>query len=160
MTNIRKVEAMSKSYKLLIVDDEQAILDALEAMFLDTDLNIYTTTNPLRALEMIKEVHFHVVITDIAMPQMDGLELLKKIKSCDSFIQVIIITGYITITNALSAFRYGAADCFFKPFEDPNQIVRAVFNCIEKMDRINSFLKQIASSREGQRTVNRSEGAN
>jgi len=137
---------MSELYKILIVDDEQHILDALEAAFLTTDLDIYTTDNPITALEMIKETHFHVVITDLAMPQMDGLELLRKIKEFNSFIQVIVITGYITITNALNAFRYGAVDCFFKPFEDPDQIIDAVYYCIEKMERINDVLNKIASS--------------
>jgi DNA-binding NtrC family response regulator len=137
---------MSKSYRILIIDDEQHILDALETAFLTTELDIYTMDNPLKALEMIKETHFHVVIADIAMPQMNGLELLRKIKEYNAFIQVIMITGCITITNALNAFRYGASDCFFKPFENPDQIIEAVYGCIKKMERINNFLKELASS--------------
>ena len=136
---------MSKSYRILIVDDEQDILDALEATFLTTGLDVHTVNNPLTALEMIKEAHFHVVISDIAMPQMNGLELLRKIKEYNAFIQVIIITGYITINNALNAFRYGASDCFFKPFENPDQIIDAVYNCIKRMERINDYLKELAS---------------
>ena len=136
---------MSKSYRILIVDDEQDILDALEAAFLTTGLDVHTVNNPLTAFEMIKEAHFHVVISDIAMPQMNGLELLRKIKEYNAFIQVIIITGYITINNALNAFRYGASDCFFKPFENPDQIIDAVYNCIKRMERINDFLKELAS---------------
>ena len=143
---------MTKSYRILIVDDEQHILDALEAAFLTTDLDIYTTDNPNRALEMIKETHFHVVISDIAMPQMNGLVLLRKIKEYNSFIQVIIITGYITITNALNAFRYGASDCFFKPFEDTDQIIDAMYNCIKKMERINNFLNRLALSNKSEKT--------
>jgi YesN/AraC family two-component response regulator len=143
---------MTKSYRILIVDDEQHILDALEAAFLTTDLDIYTTDNPIRALEMIKETHFHVVISDIAMPQMNGLVLLRKIKEYNSFIQVIIITGYITITNALNAFRYGASDCFFKPFEDTDQIIDAMYNCIKKMERINNFLNRLALSNKSEKT--------
>ena len=141
---------MPRSYRILIVDDEQEILDALEAAFLTTDLDISTTDNPITALEMIKETHFHVVITDIAMPQMNGLDLLRKIKEYNAFIQVIVITGYITMNNALNAFRCGASDCFFKPFEDPDQIIDAVCNCIKKMGRINDFLKQLASSSRAQ----------
>ena len=79
---------MSKSYKILIVDDEQHILDALETAFLTTDFDIHTTNNPLAALDMIKETHFHVVISDIAMPQMNGLELIRNIKEYNSFIQI------------------------------------------------------------------------
>jgi len=144
---------MTKSYSLLIVDDEQHILDALETAFLTTDLDISTTDNPITALQMIKETHFHVVITDIAMPRMDGLDLLRKIKEYNAFIQVIMITGYITINNALNAFRYGASDCFFKPFKDPDQIIDAVHNCIRKIERINCFLSQLASSRGAKRPL-------
>lgn len=144
---------MSKPYRVLIVDDEQEILDALEAAFLTTDLDISTTDDPITALKMIKETHFHVVISDIAMPRMNGLELLRKIKEYNAFIQVIIITGYITLSNALNAFRYGAADCFFKPFDDPNQIIETTYNCLKKTERINRFLRKVASSDRAQETA-------
>ena len=140
---------MPQSYRILIVDDEKEILDALEAAFLTTDLDIHTTDNPIKALEMIKETHFYVVISDIAMPQMNGLVLLKKIKEYNAFIQVVMITGYITMNNALNAFRNGVSDCFFKPFEDPDQIIGATYGCIKKIERINVFLNQLASSGQG-----------
>lgn len=137
---------MPKSYRILIVDDEQNILDALRAAFLTTDFDIHTTNNPDTALDMIKSRHFHVVIADIAMPQMNGLELLRKIKTYNAFTEVVIITGYITVTNALNAFRYGAADCFFKPLGDPNQLIDCVNNCIKKVERISEFLGKLALS--------------
>ena len=84
---------------------------------------------------------------------MTGLELLRKIKEYNAFIQVIIITGKITINNALNAFRYGASDCFFKPFKDPNEVIDAVNNCIIKIERINSFLKKLASAGRGRDTT-------
>lgn len=137
---------MSKLLRVLIVDDEQDILNAMEAAFMTTDFDIHTTNSPVTALKMINETHFQVVITDIAMPEMNGLELLRKIKEYNAFIQVIIITGYITVGNALNAFRYGATDCFFKPLDDPDQIIEAVRNCIKKVERINDFLSEVVSS--------------
>ncbi len=136
---------MSKTYKILIVDDEKEILDALEASFLITPYEVFTTNDPLIALDMIKKDHFNAVISDISMPQMNGLELLKKIKQYNAFIQVIMITGYITVSNALDAFRYGAADCFFKPFENPDKIIESVNECARKMERINKFINKIVA---------------
>ena len=141
---------MSKQYKLLIVDDEKQILDALETAFLADDIYVQTIDNPITALGMIKAEHFHVVISDIAMPQMSGLDLLRQIKQYNAFIQVIMITGYITVTNALNAFRYGASDCFFKPFENPDQIIASVYECVRRMERVNNFIQKVA-------TVSRSE---
>lgn len=134
---------MAKTYKILIVDDEQEILDVLERIFLFAELEVHTIDNPIIALGMIKKQHFHVVIADIAMPQMSGLDLLKKIKQYNAFIQVIMITGHTTVNNALNAFRYGANDCFFKPFENVEDILESVNNCISKLERINKFLNQV-----------------
>ncbi len=136
---------MTMQYKILIVDDEKEILKALESAFLTTNFEVHTADNPIKALGLIKKKHFHIVISDIAMPQMSGLKLLKKIKEYNPFIQVIIITGYITTSNALKAFRYGASDCFFKPFDDINKIIQSVKECASKMERINSFLNEVAS---------------
>ncbi len=137
---------MQTNYNILIIDDENEILDALESAFLMTDYEVHLSDNPLTALGMIKKKHFHVIICDIAMPQMSGLELLKKIKEYNAFIQVVMITGHITIQNALNAFRYGATDCFFKPFENPDDIINSVSECIQKIERINAFLKKIVYS--------------
>ena len=57
-----------------------------------------------------------------------------------------MITGYITMNNALNAFRYGASDCYFKPIENSDHIINSVSECIKKIERINTFLKKVASS--------------
>ena len=140
---------MQKKYRVLIIDDSKSVLKALEDAFSTSDFQINSTSNPLTAYEMIENEHFDIVVSDIMMPEMDGLTLLRKIKSFNGMIQVIMITGYITINNTLNAFRYGANDIFFKPFDDVADIVRAAEAAAAKLDRINAILKRLTREKRG-----------
>jgi len=118
---------MARKYKLLIVDDSSSILKTLARAFAGTPYEVKTS--------------------DIMMPELDGLSLLRKIKNYNGTIQVIMITGYITINNTLNAFRYGANDIFFKPFKDMGEILAAVDAAARKLNRINEILKMLASEK-------------
>ncbi|MEW6500965.1 MAG: response regulator transcription factor [Thermodesulfobacteriota bacterium] len=140
---------MPKRYRVLIVDDSKSVLKALEDAFADSNFLVTATANPLTAYEMVENEHFDIVISDIMMPEMDGLTLLRKIKNFNGMIQVIMITGYITINNTLNAFRYGANDIFFKPFEDVGEIIQAAEAAAAKLDRINAILKRLTKDKRG-----------
>lgn len=140
----------NRQYKILLVDDDDDILRTLELAFLTTPFQLTTVNHPERAYEMIENEHFDMVISDIQMPDMDGLTLLRKIKNFNGMIQVIMITGHITINNTLNAFRYGAADIFFKPFEDINEITRAAGSIALKLDR--STASSTGLPKEGNRS--------
>ncbi|MDH3392432.1 MAG: response regulator [Desulfobulbaceae bacterium] len=133
-----------KIHRILIVDDDKDILSMLELAFLNTSYEVTTIDHPLQAYKMIENEHFDMVISDIQMPQMDGLTLLRKIKNFNGMIQVIMMTAHITINNTLDAFRYGAVDIFFKPFEDINEIILAADNVATKLNRVNSILHELA----------------
>ncbi|MFC1513006.1 response regulator [Thermodesulfobacteriota bacterium] len=134
----------TRHYKLLIVDDSKSILYKLGELFADTAYETTTVADPLKAYQMIEDEQFHIVISDIVMPKMDGLTLLRKIKNYNGMIQVIMVTGDITINNTLNAFRYGAADIFFKPIEDLAELVAAVDATAAKLDRINAILGKLS----------------
>jgi len=102
-------------YKIAIVDDEQEILNILER-FLKRNFEVVTFINPLRALESIKAGNFDLVLTDIMMPQMDGLELLKDLRKNNCDVNVIMMTAFDTINKALEAHEYGAKNYIKKPF--------------------------------------------
>lgn len=138
----------SKTYKILIVDDSKSVLASLEDTFAKTPYEVTTVSNPLKAYQMIEDTHYDIVISDIVMPEMDGLTLLKKIKNFNGMIQVLMITGFTTINNTLNAFRYGANDIFFKPFENTGDIIAAVDSCAAKLSRVNSILKKLATEKE------------
>ncbi|MFZ5776083.1 MAG: response regulator [Thermodesulfobacteriota bacterium] len=138
---------MAKPYKLLIVDDSTSVLLALADAFASTPYVVTTCNNPLKAYETIENEHIDIVISDIMMPEMDGLTLLRKIKNFNGLTQVIMITGYININNTLNAFRYGANDIFFKPIQDTGELIRAVDAAAAKLDRINTILIQLSKKK-------------
>lgn len=116
---------------VLIVDDEPDMLSMLKLVIeKKCDCDVITAPSGLIALEQLQEQP-DVIVSDIKMPDLDGLELLKKIRQHDQTISVVIMTGYGTIDMAVQALKDGAYDFLQKPF-DKNHIVRVVDNCLER----------------------------
>ena len=102
---------------VLILDDEQDILNTLQRYFHRKDkVELMIETNPLRALETIKTGRVDLVLTDIMMPEMDGIEVLTKIKDYNSELPVIMMTAYSTIDRIIECEKLGANDYVTKPF--------------------------------------------
>ncbi|MCK5341257.1 MAG: response regulator, partial [Desulfobulbaceae bacterium] len=97
---------------------------------------------------MIEDTHFDIVISDILMPEMDGITLLEKIKDYNGMIQVVMMTQEISINNTIKAFRKGAVDIFFKPFENLNQISETIDQIAAKLDRVNAILKRLVQEKK------------
>ncbi|MCF7853426.1 MAG: diguanylate cyclase [Candidatus Pacebacteria bacterium] len=104
--------------KVLVVDDDPAILKLLEKMLQREAYNVVTTTSGGVALEDIKNHHgtYDVVLADLQMPKISGIELIKKIHDIDDAVITIIITGHASLKNAVDSLRYGAYDFIQKPF--------------------------------------------
>ncbi len=132
----------AKDYNVLIIDDSKHVLQMLEKKFKQTPYSVKVIADPVEAFELIQKENFNIVISDIEMPEMNGLELLKKIKNYNGMIQVVMITGYTTINNALNAFRYGAKNLFFKPL-DVDEVIGEVDMCAAKLDRVNHLLGEL-----------------
>jgi len=107
---------MKKRAKILVVDDEAAIRESLCDWLSDVGYEVLTAENGPQALEIIEREKLGIVITDLVMPGMDGIELMKTAKSILPNIEVIIITAYGSIPTAISAMREGAYDYIEKPF--------------------------------------------
>lgn len=116
---------------IFVVDDEQGICDLLKMELSAQGYAVKTFTNPVEALENLGKQKVDLVISDLKMPQMDGIEFLKKIKTIDSSIEVIMSTGYGTVENAVLAMKSGAYDFVLKPF-NVEEMVLLVEKCIEK----------------------------
>ena len=102
---------------ILIVDDEKDMLVLLKRILSEeTPYKLVTESDPRQALERFRQRHFDVVITDLKMPQMDGIHLLEACKKIRPEISVIILTAYATIENAVEAIQKGAHDYITKPF--------------------------------------------
>ena len=103
-------------YKIAVVDDENEILSVVRR-FLSREgkYNVATFSNPVTALNSI-DSSYDIVLSDIMMPQMNGLELLKKLKEKNSDISVIMMTAYSTLDKVLESHRNGAKHYVMKPF--------------------------------------------
>ena len=116
--------------RILVIDDEQIIRD----LFLQTlgeGYHVETVEDGNVALEKIKGSFFNLLITDVKMPKVDGLMVLKEIKKINPYIEVIIITGYPTIESAVEAIKIGAFDFICKPF-DIQAMASIVDRCLER----------------------------
>ncbi len=123
------------AFRILIVDDEEHILQALETFFNLRGYQVTTSSNPLDALERVKLERFHVALLDINMPQMTGIELLKKIKDARPTVQVIMMTAYTTIEKAIECVERGASDYLLKPFQSLDELAEIVKASGERVRR-------------------------
>jgi DNA-binding NtrC family response regulator len=103
---------------ILIVDDEQLVLDSLKEMLTLEGYKVDTAINAAEALDKVKTGEFQVILSDIQMPGMNGLELLQEIKGLSADAMVVFITGHGHIDGAVEAIKMGAYDYITKPIDD------------------------------------------
>jgi DNA-binding NtrC family response regulator len=126
-------EYFSDKFKVLIVDDEEGPRRAIEAaLYREKNLEIKTAKSGEEALGYFDSELYDLVLTDIRMPQMDGIDLLRKIHERSPNTLVILITGYGTLNSAIDAIRAGAYDYLTKPFK-VEELCIVVERAIEKI---------------------------
>ncbi|MCX5718717.1 MAG: response regulator [Nitrospirae bacterium] len=130
--------------KLLVVDDEPDMLRLLSMIIKEkTPYEVATTNNPLEVLELVKKGEFDLVIADLKMPGLDGIELLESLKRFDEDIPVIIITAYGTVEAAVETINKGAFDFITKPFRK-EQILFTIEKALKwlRLQRENKMLRE------------------
>ncbi|MBA4393416.1 MAG: hypothetical protein C0407_07670 [Desulfobacca sp.] len=138
------------SERILIVDDELDMLLLLKMILTEkTPYEIVTTPNPLEVEQLYTEKPFQLVISDLSMPGMDGIELIGVVKKIDPVIPVIIITAYGSIESAIESTKKGAFDFITKPFRK-EQIILTIEKAMEfrRMQLENIQFKE-AGNKEG-----------
>ncbi len=130
---------------VLIVDDDPETLELLKRLLSSKGYNVTLESNPLSALDRIKNNRFAVLLTDIAMPEASGLELLKAVMDSNRATQVILMTGYSTMDKVMDAYALGAADYLFKPFGELDEVVEAVENAAYRYGRWFNAIKKALS---------------
>ncbi len=105
------------SAKILVVDDEKRMCESLQTLLSNAGYNVTTAEKGEEALNKINRNDFDLVITDIKMPQVDGLDILKAARTKDEDALVILMTGYASLESAISAVNEGAYDYLMKPIE-------------------------------------------
>lgn len=137
--------------KILVVEDEEIIRLMFKQSFENWGFNVDIAENGKEAIEKCQNEFYNIVVTDLNMPVMDGMELLKKLKSKWPYQDVIVVTGYATIESAIEAMKLGAYDFILKPvnFDHVQFTINKCFTKIkaqtenEELSRMNNQLMEI-----------------
>jgi DNA-binding NtrC family response regulator len=108
---------MEKIRRVMVLDDEPIVCERLSSTLEKSNIEVETFTSPNEAIKRITEEFFPVLITDLKMKELDGIEILKMVQKISSPTKVIIITGFATVEKAKEALKIGAYDFIAKPFK-------------------------------------------
>jgi len=111
--------------KALVIDDEQIVLESVSALLTDEGFEVDVSLDGRQGLDWAIERNYDVVLTDIRMPDIGGMKVLRDVKRINPTLPVIMITGYASVESAVQAMKLGAAEYIEKPFE-PEQLLDAV----------------------------------
>jgi two-component system, NtrC family, response regulator HydG len=106
---------MAEALSIVIIDDNPGSLELLSVALARSDAAVYTASNPVEGLELVRKHRPRLVVTELVMPEMSGLEVLQQVVIFDSSIDVILMTAHYTPETAVAAIRQGAADYLQKP---------------------------------------------
>ncbi|TYB33480.1 MAG: sigma-54-dependent Fis family transcriptional regulator [Flexistipes sinusarabici] len=122
--------------KIFVVDDERYTLDFFEALLINEDVQVFKYRSPIEAFKAVEKNEPDLIISDIVMPEMSGLEFLEELNNKYPYITVILITAYASIEKAVQAIKKGAFDFLTKPFDDIEEVTIKIKKGLE-----NSRLK-------------------
>ncbi|MFO7616156.1 MAG: sigma-54 dependent transcriptional regulator [Bacteroidales bacterium] len=123
---------MSKTVSILIVDDEKSVRDSLYNWFIEDGYRVECAENAKKALSILEGEDYDIILADIKMPGMDGLEMLRRIKSLRKESVVIVMTAFATVDTAVQALKDGAFDYVTKPF-DPDDLSHLIRNATRQI---------------------------
>ncbi len=123
---------LRKQFRILVVDDELVVRDSLSEWLLDEGFHVDMAESGARALEMLHAEPYHLMLTDIKMPEMDGVELLQQAKTLSPELTVVMMTAYATVETAVDAMKIGALDYLMKPF-DPARMLPMIMGIYHQM---------------------------
>jgi len=136
--------------RILVVDDEEEILQALQIHLELEGYYVETANSADKALSIIDNKGFHIVLTDINMPKKDGIELLEAIKQKTGDAIVIMITAYTSMMKVLSSRLYGATDFILKPFGDLTEVDRVIDRAYQQIQRWEDVLEEVRDKKHQQ----------
>ncbi len=130
---------MDPEIKILVIDDEENVLSSVKKLIKSrhAEFQIEMVDDPFLGLDRIEKESFNLVITDLMMPGMDGLELIKKIRQTAPDLKIIMMTGYATMKTALLAMREGAQKYISKPFTR-DELLTAVNTVLDQDKNTNA----------------------
>lgn len=133
--------------RVLHVDDDPGTTRLVAAMLGAQGIDVTQLNDPRQALDMVLNGNYRVVVLDIDMPGVDGIELLQQIKHADGGTAVIMLTGIVSLSSALRTMRRGAHACLFKPLVDADALLECIREVTRNMHRWWDTLKQLSELR-------------
>ena len=129
---------MMKMIKLLIIEDDSVLRSGLEEILVGEGYEVDTADNGITGLKLFENKKHDIVLTDLVMPAMNGMEVLKEVSKINPKTHVVVITAFATVENAVEAIKLGAADYISKPF---------------KIDEIQTKIKKILEEAKFEKTT-------
>jgi CheY-like chemotaxis protein len=129
----KQVEPAHSKRRILVVDDEKNIRLTVQHSLLAADYEVETASNGMEGLQKFRSGQFDLILMDLRMPQVNGIEMLRQIREFDQHAAAIVITAYLTIDTLLEAFGLGVSDYIRKPFS-PNDVRETVKHVLMRDD--------------------------
>ena len=136
-----------KKLRVLVIDDEQIFLDSVRKILASENYEIDLTQNSRKGLDWAMDRDYDIVLSDIRMPEIGGIKILREIKRSKPALPVVIITGYATVQSAVQAMRLGAENYIEKPFT-PGTLMEAVKTAISKVHTQEPEPQELVHSEE------------
>jgi len=130
---------MASRIRVLLIDDETVFVDNLAGVLTRRGMTVRSVNDGLKALEVLSDEQYDVLVLDLRMPGMDGVEVLKAIRERGIQTPVIVLTGHMSIKQLSEALKEGVAEVVLKPCR-----IDALISCIENVHERNVFAAQVA----------------
>ncbi len=143
---------MRPERQILHIDDDPLMTRIIAKRLSEYGYEVSALNDPTQAINELVSSQWRVVLLDIEMPVINGLDLLREIKSYDGGIQVIMLTGTVTLSSALESLRLGAEACFFKPLAEFEPLVATLQRAFDKIDHWWQALEDLSRRRRMDRT--------
>jgi len=150
---------MSRKISILIVDDEESVRDSLYNWFIEDGYRVDCAGDAKKALSILESDSYDIILADIKMPGMDGMEMLKRIKALKKDSIVIIMTAFATVDTAVQALKDGAFDYVTKPFDpdDLSHLIRNASKQISLSEENEKLKERVVSLEDVENLVGNSE---
>jgi len=122
---------MALDVNILVVDDDRDICDYMKVLLGASGYNVTTLSDPTLAADAVRQGAFHVLIIDLMMPRMDGIQVIQSIRKIDNDVAIIVFTGYPSLDTAVEALKLNVSDYIKKPFE-PEELRQKLAEILRK----------------------------
>jgi DNA-binding NtrC family response regulator len=132
--------------KMMLVDDEERFLATTQKLLQKKGYDVVTAGSGPDALDMLEKKNIHVVVLDVKMPGMDGIQTLREIKTRYPLTEVIMLTGHATVESAVDGLKCGATDYLMKP-TDVDDLIQKAEEAFEKRQRLEEKIRLAQSKK-------------